>query len=142
MSGCQKRWAAIERLAQSGLLRRAADRRYSSLRGATNLNDGCTEVHTEIGAGVIWAKAGYDAAQDNIVRVEAAISGREIAVCYTTDTADVSDAERARNPQNVYRAANCTLRAPPLPTGVVLTTEVIWPNEGEEKFTLGLPSSG
>src|SRR5215475_1619230 len=33
------------------------------------------------------------------------------------------------------------LRAEPEPTGVVLLTARIWPNVGDERFTLGLPSS-
>src|SRR5215469_3230215 len=34
------------------------------------------------------------------------------------------------------------LRAEPVPMGVVLLTDRICPNEGEERFTVGLPSSG
>src|SRR5215467_4241229 len=33
------------------------------------------------------------------------------------------------------------LRAEPEPTGVVLLTARIWPNDGEERFTVGLPNS-
>src|SRR5215471_18320379 len=33
------------------------------------------------------------------------------------------------------------LRAEPEPTGVVLLTARIWPNDGDERFTVGLPSS-
>src|SRR5262245_1393236 len=43
--------------------------------------------------------------------------------------------------QNVNRAANCMLRAEPEPTGVVLLTARICPNVGDERFTVGLPSS-
>ena len=34
------------------------------------------------------------------------------------------------------------LRAEPVPMGLVLLTDRIWPHEGEERFTVGLPSSG
>jgi hypothetical protein len=46
-------------------------------------------------------------------------------------------------PQNVKRAANWTLRAVPVPTGLLLLTDVMRPNvASEEKFVLGLPSCG